>query len=87
MPIDRRVAQFERDSADLSCRSTAFSFKASRSRRLANARGQLPGHRASGRAEDARALLRQIYNTEGPVSRRPKQNLGRAPAPSDAGGE
>ena len=55
--------------------------------RLANARDQLSGYRASGRAEDARALLRQIYNTEGPVSRRPKQNLGRAPAPSDAGGE
>jgi len=32
--------------------------------RLANARGQLSGHRASGRAEDARALLREIYNAE-----------------------
>jgi hypothetical protein len=31
---------------------------------MANARGQLSGHRAGGGAEDARALLRQIHNTE-----------------------
>ena len=32
--------------------------------RLANARDQLSGYRASGRAEDGRALFRQIYNTD-----------------------
>jgi hypothetical protein len=31
---------------------------------VANARGQLSGHRASGRAKDAGALLRQTYDTE-----------------------
>jgi len=31
---------------------------------VARGRGQLSGHRASGRAEDARALLRQIYSTD-----------------------
>jgi hypothetical protein len=44
-------------------RAAIISFKSPPSHRLANARGQLSGHPASGRAEDARALLRQTYNT------------------------
>ena len=41
-----------------------MGFKSSRSHRLADARRQLSGLRASGRAGDAGALLRRIYNTE-----------------------
>jgi hypothetical protein len=59
-----KLINVSKRSADLFCRSAAFSFKSSPSHRLANARDQLSGHRASGRAEDARALLRQIYDTE-----------------------
>ena len=44
--------------------SAAFGFKSSRPHRLAKARGESSGRRARGRAEDPRALLRQIYNTE-----------------------
>jgi hypothetical protein len=55
---------FRSGSAELSFNSAASSFKSSRSHRLGNARGQSSGRSASGRAEVARALLRQIYNTE-----------------------
>jgi hypothetical protein len=55
--------QASKRSADLSCKPAALSFKSPRSHRLANARGQLSGHGASGGAEDARALLRQKITT------------------------